>query len=368
MPWTDAVAPAAIAAVAVLELLTLDAAGRLGAGVIEVLACAVLVLRRRAGLVTGTVAGLLCAAPPWVGPAFEEVSASILIGVLASYTLARWVGDHRGLVGLGATLVAIAAGYLLVDARDHGVSDVVFVLALLLPPYFFGRVTRRLAVQSDLIAAQAEQLRDQAVRDERDRIARELHDVIAHSVSAMVVQTAAAQDLVRTNPEQAATLLENVAETGRRALSETGRLLHLVRDEGDELGLAPAPGLADVPALVAEVRTAGLAVDARVDPPATPLPGGVDVSVYRVVQEALTNALKYGEGPALLEIGTSAGRLRIRCSNRVGPSRAHGSGLGLTGMAERVAVLGGTLQHGRVGDRFELEVTVPLPAAVEVPT
>ena len=132
-----------------------------------------------------------------------------------------------------------------------------FVLSLAIPPYFFGRISRRLAEQSELLARQSEQLRDQAVRDERDRIARELHDVVAHSVSAMVVQTAAAQDLVHTDPAKAAQLLASVAETGRRALAETGRLLHLVRDDADELGLSPAPGLADVPALVESFRTAG---------------------------------------------------------------------------------------------------------------
>ncbi len=191
------------------------------------------------------------------------------------------------------------------------------MLSLAIPPYVFGRISRKLALQSELLARQSEQLRDQAVREERDRIARELHDVIAHSVSAMVVQTAAAQDLVRTHPDRAAAMLQGVADTGRRALEETGRLLHLIRDDADELGLRPAPGLADVPDLVEGFRDSGLEVADELALPAETLPGGVDVSAYRVVQELLTNALKYGAGPARLVVATEPDRLRISCANPV---------------------------------------------------
>jgi signal transduction histidine kinase len=244
------------------------------------------------------------------------------------------------------------------------VTDVIFVLALAIPPFVFGRITRKLAEQSAQIARQAEQIRLQAVRAERDRIARELHDEIAHSVSAMVVQTAAAQDLVRTSPDRALTLLQSVAETGRRTLAETGRLLHLVRDESDELGLHPAPGLADLPALLDEMRSAGLAVDASVSPPARPLRGGVDVSAYRIVQEALTNALRYGDGAAHLLVEAHPDELRIKCSNRLSHPSSTGSGLGLTGMAERVSLLGGTVRHGPSGDRYQVDVRIPLRTAV----
>src|SRR5690349_23804590 len=109
------------------------------------------------------------------------------------------------------------------------------------------------ALPADL-ERQQELVRQQAVREERGRIARELHDVIAHSVSAMVVQTAAAQDLVRTDPARAEGVLRDVADIGRRALVETGRLLHVIRDDSDELGLDPAPGVADLERLVQEFR------------------------------------------------------------------------------------------------------------------
>jgi signal transduction histidine kinase len=266
--------------------------------------------------------------------------------------------------------VAAAVTLLLVlvdmwQAADPGdVTDVVFVLALAVPPFIFGRVTRKLAEQTAQIERQAEQLRQQAVRAERDRIARELHDEIAHSVSAMVVQTAAAQDLVRSSPDRALALLESVAELGRRTPAETGRLLHRVRDESDELGLHPAPGVADLPRLLDEMGAAGLDVDAVVSPPTAPLPGGVDVSPYRIAQEALTNALRYSDGTARLVVESHGDELRIQCSNRIGHPSTTGSGLGLAGMAERVSLLGGTVHHGPTGDTYLVDVRIPLPAAV----
>jgi signal transduction histidine kinase len=283
---------------------------------------------------------------------------------LIGYSLARWVEDLRGLVGMGVLLAMFLLDYLVVDTRAHGFGDVVFVCTLAIPPYVFGRITRRLALQSEQLKRQQALIRDQAIRDERDRIARELHDVIAHSVSAMVVQTAAAQDLVRRDPDCAEGLLASVAETGRKTLAETGRLLHLIRDDGDELGLRPAPGLADVPELVAEFRDSGLAVDADFELPETPLAGGVDVSAYRVVQEALTNALKYADGQVRLRVAAQHDRLLISCTNAVGQVRTagtNGSGLGLQGMAERVALLGGTLHSGSTPDaRFVVDVDIPL--------
>ena len=204
-------------------------------------------------------------------------------------------------------------------------------------------MTRRLADQAEQLRRQQELIHDQAVREERDRIARELHDVIAHSLSAMVVQTAAAQDLVRREPDRASGMLDAVAETGRRALAETGRLLHLIRDDGDELGLRPAPGLADLPDLVTAFRDHGLDVEADLSLPGAPLTGGIDVSAYRVVQEALTNAHRHGTGLAAVHVRPEGTNLRIDIENQVdGSGRPDGSGFGLVGMRERVTAAGGT--------------------------
>jgi signal transduction histidine kinase len=359
----DVLVPAGLLALGALELSQLRVDGWAAGILVEAVAAILLVWRRHATLLTCSAAGLVLMVMPWVGPAMDEPATPILFICLICYSLGRWIPDLRGLVGIAILLAMTLVDYVGVDARDHDITDVVFVAALSLPPWFFGRMMRRLAVQSEQLARQAELLRDEAVRAERDRIARELHDVIAHSLSAMVVQTAAAEDLVRTDPDRAAGLLATVAATGRSALTETGRLLHLIRDDADELGLRPAPGLGEVPRLVEEFRAGGLDVDAELDLPEGPVPAAVDVSSYRVVQEALTNALKYADGPVDLRIDSSAGELRISCANRAGAARTEGSGLGLQGMAERVAVLGGTIRHGLSDRAFSLDVAIPLGEA-----
>jgi len=292
----------------------------------------------------------------------------VIIAVVA-FSLARYLPDLRGLAGLAVVVLGLAVDYGTVDQRVHNWSDVVFIAALITPPYVLGRLTRRLAEQGAQLVHQQELVKREAVRAERDRIARELHDVIAHSVSAMVVQTAAAQDLLHTDPDGASEALEDVATTGRRALAETGRLLHVIRDDANELGLEPAPGLARLPELVEGFRGSGLTVDVKLDGPVTPLPQGVDLSAYRIVQEALTNALKYSaDRTASLRLTRSPRQLTIHAENapRHGDVRSNGGGLGLVGMAERVSVFGGRLSHGLNGDgRYVLTATLPVSGGGE---
>ena len=357
----DVLVPVGLVALGAFELLQLRPAGWGAAMAVEAAAAVLLLWRRTVTLAACTASALVLLLLPWVGPQLNDVATPILYIAVICYSLGRWIPNLRGLVGIGLLLLMTLVDYVGVDVREHNITDVVFVCVLSLPPWVFGRITRKLAEQSQQLARQQELIRDQAVREERDRIARELHDVIAHSLSAMVVQTAAAQDMVRLAPDRAAELLESVAETGRKALAETGRLLHLIRDDADELGLRPAPGLADLPELVSTFRRSGLQVEAELAPPETPLPGGIDVSAYRVVQELLTNALKYAAGPVRLLVEVRDGGLLISCDNRVGQRTAvAGSGLGLPGMAERVGLLGGTLLHGPADDRFVVEARIPL--------
>jgi signal transduction histidine kinase len=355
----EVLVPAALALLGAVELYSMQTDGW-GTGIaIEVLACALLVWRRRLPLIACTASPAVMAVLPWIGPQLDEPATPILTMALALFSLARWLPDLRGLVGVAVVAALLFVDYVAVDARAHNWSDAIFVTSLMAPPYVFGRITRRLAQQKDVLERNHELVRREAVRDERDRIARELHDVIAHSVSAMVVQTAAAQDLVRTDPDTAERVLEEVADTGRRALAETGRLLHVIRDDADELGLSPAPGLADLPALVDEFRASGLEVELHVGE-IPPLPAGVDVSAYRIVQEALTNALRYGaDRTAALHLSRTPDGLSIRASNVDGGRSSSGSGLGLLGMAERVSVLGGQLTHGVRDGRFVLDATLP---------
>lgn len=320
-------------------------------------ACALLVLRRRMPLVVAPLVGWAAAAAELVEPELSEAAAGVAILIVACYACARYRDDLWGIAGVLAMLTSAIPRYLLID-ESNDITDVFFVGALLVPPFIFGRVALKLERQTTLLAEQAEALRDHAVRAERDRIARELHDVIAHSVSAMVVQTAAAQDLVSSNPDRARAVLDDVAAAGRQALGETARLLHLVRDDADELGLEPVPGLADLDRLVDGgdvelVRSGDL----------TRLPPAVDVSAYRIVQEALTNARRYGRGPVSLRLARQNGTVRISASNAVGATQSQGGGLGLLGMAERASVLGGRLTHGVRDGRFELEAELPVAEA-----
>ena len=357
----DVLVPFALLAVGIVELVLVAPDGW-GYGVaLQSLAALVLVLRRWLALVTSPVAAAALLTAPWLGPQLDDVATPILFIALLGYSLGRWIDDLRGLAGLVVVALLALGDYLFVDMRAHDVTDAVFVSALLVPPYVFGRIGRRLALQSEELRRVQEQVRDQAVREERERIARDLHDVIAHSVSAMVVQTAAAQDLVRSDPDRAEAVLADVADTGRRALSETGRLLHVLRDNADELGLRPAPGLSELPDLVQRFRDQGLAVEAVLPPDAPDLPAGVDVSTYRIAAELLTNALRYAADRAVrLQVALDGQAVVIRADNRSSGGTGAGSGLGLAGVAERVGVLGGTLVHGAAGDRFEVEARLPV--------
>jgi signal transduction histidine kinase len=216
------------------------------------------------------------------------------------------------------------------------------------------------AVQLEQRAAQLEaeqQAQAQAaVAAERARIARELHDVIAHSVSVMVIQAGAAEQLLEETPERARGPLVAVQDTGRQTIVELRRLLGILRDDGQELSLAPQPGLASLDLLLEEMRQAGLLVQLRVEGQPGRLPPGVDLAAYRIVQEALTNTLRHA-GPAQAEVVVryleQALELEI-VDDGSGPGPNDGAaggsgqskGHGLVGMRERVALYGGTLHAG----------------------
>jgi signal transduction histidine kinase len=359
----DWLLPALVCALGLVELASLAGLdGRGVAAAVLVASCALLVGRRRWPLVCCTAAALLQAGLPFAGPAYDEAATGLLVVAVAIFALGRWIADLRGAIGLVATWLVLLAGYSLVDLRDKGLDDVVFVLAVTAPPYVFGRIARRLADYNTLLQREQDLERRAAVRDERDRIARELHDVIAHSLSAMVVQVAAAEELLRRDPERAAAVLGRVADTGRRAISETGDLLHVLRDTDDELGLAPTPGLRDLDELITTFERDGLVVDLVVDGLPEEVPPAVDTSAYRIVREALTNALRYAADRTVrVEVSATTGGLTVRAVNASSGGTGLGAGLGLAGLRERVDLLGGSLRHGPADDgRYELVAVLPL--------
>jgi signal transduction histidine kinase len=250
--------------------------------------------------------------------------------------------------------------------------------------------TARLEALNAQLAGEQELRARWAVAEERGRIARELHDVVAHSVSVMVVQAGAARRSVAANPGQATAALTQIEATGRQALAEMRRLLGLLRDrrDGGE-ALAPQPSLAHLDSLVLAAREAGLPVELTVEGEPRPLPAGIDLSAYRIVQEALTNSLKHA-GPARATVrvcyGDAALEVQVwddgrgangRAPGGRGPEgrgadvaavdggaadgRFDGEGHGLIGMRERVALFGGELEVGpRPGGGFQVAARLPL--------
>jgi signal transduction histidine kinase len=204
--------------------------------------------------------------------------------------------------------------------------------------------------------------RRQAVLEERARIARDLHDILSHTVSVMVVQAAAADDVFESNPERAREALRRTEEAGRQALAELRSFLRTVRADAEADDVAPQPTLADVRRLTETMGETGLAVTLLREGDGD-VPLGVQVSVYRIVQEALTNTLRHARASAaevLVRVDRSEVRVRIRDDGRgVAPSR--GGGQGLVGMRERASLLGGTLHAGPRPDGAGFEVEAHLP-------
>ncbi|MDT0308378.1 sensor histidine kinase [Streptomyces sp. DSM 44917] len=271
-------------------------------------------------------------------------------GLFAIGALAALRPPRVSLPALAALLALTALNYLTGPAVDAHFAMTVPVIAWALGD---AARSRRNAV---------EQAARRAIAEERDRIQRELHDVIAHSVSVMVVQAAAAGDVFDQRPDQARESLAAIETAGRETLGELRRLL--ASGEGER---HPQPGLDRLPELVTPLRTAGLEVTLSTDVPG-PLPAGVELSAFRIAQEALTNALRHAAGATRVEVRVcateAAVEIEVRDNGRPGaPARAGrttGSGAGLAGMRERAAMLGGTLAAGPTGDGFRVRAVLPL--------
>jgi signal transduction histidine kinase len=191
-----------------------------------------------------------------------------------------------------------------------------------------------------------------AVAEERTQIARELHDVVAHGVSVMVIQAQAGPHLL-DDPDQARGAFQSIEASGREALVELRKLLGILRTGDEQLAIGPQPGLGSLGSLLEQVRDAGLPVDLAIEGDEVPLPAGIDLSAYRIVQEALTNTLKHAGSTAAkvsVRYGTAVLELEIIDEGTAASTSSNGSGHGLIGMRERVALYGGHLETGRRKD------------------
>ena len=269
--------------------------------------------------------------------------------VVAVYTVGANLERMAGLQAAVASTAATSLATLGVGEYDRTVTYLVlFVAAWVIGDNLGTRraYTRALEERAERLEREREAEAARARAEEQARIARELHDVIAHNVSVMVVQAAAANDVFDSRPERAREALHAIETSGRSALSELRRLLGVVRADGAEY--APRPGLDRLDDLVAQVRAAGLAVAVSVEGAQRTLPAGVDLSAYRIVQEALTNTLKHAQATradVALRYRDDALDVEVRDDGEA-TGNGDGAGHGLIGMRERVTAYGGTLDAG----------------------
>ena len=287
--------------------------------------------------------------------------------LVALYTVAAYVG-RPGSIGVGVG-TALALPITRFDDDPTGLPEIVATYVIFTAAWIVGdRIGARRTYLSELEdrAVQHEREREEharrAAEEEQTRIARELHDIITHNVSVMTVQAAAARDVFDTQPSRAREALGSIESSGREALTELRRLLGRVRT-GDG-SLTPLPGLARLDDLISQVRSAGLDVELNVEGEPQELPAGVDLSAYRIVQEALTNTLKHAQASratVLVKYAGDAVEVEVVDDGR-GPS-ANGSerGQGIIGMRERAALFGGRLRAGPAPGRgFSVKARIPL--------
>jgi signal transduction histidine kinase len=320
-----------------------------------------------APLVTGAALGASVGIADEVQP-LEDAAAPFLIAVLfLPWCLGTYNGPRKAIVGLAAMEVL---GTWVNFQFGGGFADYFFVGAFMAITWSIGFVLNRRAAQTRELEERAtrlelehEEAATRAVAAERQRIARELHDVIAHSVSVMTVQAGAVRRLLAPEQVKEREALETVEATGREALTEMRRLVGLLREQGAMPEFSPQPGLGTMDALLDGVRSAGIHVDLEVDGAPRELPPGVDLAAYRVVQESLTNALKHGACErAWVSMHWREDELELEIANDgMGDGDGSGGGHGLDGMRERVALYGGDVEAGeRDGGGYVVRARLPL--------
>jgi signal transduction histidine kinase len=338
--------------------------------------------RRRPLPVLFTVLGLYVVAEltaSWLRGGVEPSVGAGISSVVALYAVGAYAERRAAWVGLVAGVAAVA----LVEATtiDPSEGPVEIAVGLTLAPalaaalpWVVGRLVRSnrgLAAERETTARRTKDLEAERARramaEERGRIARELHDVIAHHVGVMVIQAGAGQRVLDHDPERARAAFHAIQDAGRAALTAMPAVLGALRGDGGP-GLAPVPGLRDVDALIEQVESAGMTVTREVSGTPRPLPPDAELAAYRVLQEGLTNVLKHA-GPVRATVTVSYEPDRLEVAVRdAGPDGAPpvpvsaATGQGLLGMRERVELLGGTLRSGPLAaGGFEVAVRLPLP-------
>jgi signal transduction histidine kinase len=325
-----------------------------------------LALRRRAPLAIFLVVSILnFAVVHWAAPGFDGKSiVFVAIFVFNLYSLGANARDTEGWLGVLAVAATVVA--FLVGDGSHGPADVFFAATICGLPWGAGVVIRLRGERERELQARNLALEQEAVRAvaaERARIARELHDVVSHAIAVSVLQARGGAKMVGRDDDSVLQALAAIERTNTAALADMRRLLALLRDA--DIGppdTEPQPSLERLPRLVEQVRESGLPVELAVTGDPLPLPPGLDLSAYRIIQEALTNVLKHAGSPARawveLTYGADGLDLAVRNSGTT-PDRVKGAGQGLIGIRERVEVAGGSVDVGPQDGGYAVRARLP---------
>jgi signal transduction histidine kinase len=365
----DALVALALATTLELQLALADDPGASPVAVIAGLALTVpLAWRRRAPLamvlVFAAVAAVQGALGGGVFAGEPPLFASLVAGAVVFYSLGAYADDHKARLGAAIGVLGLWATVLVSDHRS--LQSFVFSAGLVgLSPWLAGRASRARDFRAAAVAREQHQRARVAASEERRRIARELHDVVAHGVVTMVVQAQGARRIFDHDPERAREALLAIEDTGHTALTDMRRSLGLLRDDDTRAELRPQPRLGDLAELVDEMRQAGLIVELEVEGAERELADGIDRSAYRIVQEALTNTIKHaGLVPTRVTVSYGADDLTLEIADEgPGPSRDAGGvepGHGLVGMRERIGLYGGELEAQHMnGHGFVVRARIP---------
>jgi signal transduction histidine kinase len=362
--------PVVLAIVGVIELLTssdIDAPWPIQ--VLFALGTTVpLLWRRQAPLVVLVVVFASIAVADMTYDIANNASSPFAGLLVATYASGAYTSRRDGRIAAG--LIALAVVLMAVTNGEDVIGDVVFIGGIEFAVWGTATIVRSRQELAGALAARTVELEHEreenaklAVAEERARIARELHDVVAHNLSIMVLQAGAERRAIGDERPETTEALATIEDTGRTAMAEMRRLLGMLRQSDDELALAPQPSLQYLDDLVAQVRDAGMPVDLRIEGEPRPVAPGIDLSAYRIVQEALTNALKHA-GPAQARVTVRYGEKELDievADDGAGPVTAADGGHGLVGMRERVALFGGDLAAGRrLSGGYAVRAKLPL--------
>jgi signal transduction histidine kinase len=356
----------------VAELAAIDSGDRALLVLCGLVGAAGLLLTRDYPLAGPVIAALAISATLVVEPqAMRDADTPFLVVVLfLPWCLGTYNPRSRAIAGLVfMEVIGLWANIRFAETPADYVWVGAFIAVAWTTGFIFSRQTahaRELASRAQQLEAEQLTAADRAVAEERQRIARELHDVIAHSVSVMTVQAGAVRRLLLPGQEKERQALEAVEATGREALTEMRRLVGLLRDRGSMPEFAPQPGMGTIDSLLDGVRAAGLPVELDIDGRPRELKAGVDLAAYRVVQEALTNALKYaGPAHAWVAVRWDDDALELEIANDGLSDGDPGTGgHGLAGMRERVSLYGGVIESGpRDGGGYVVRARLPLEEA-----